>query len=315
MSGPAWGERQQKRIVRAFQLDVAGPKKQMLMFPGWDLATQSGAHCIHAALSSGLINRRTRLLCVERDKALVAPIEQHLDFLGLASRTRIHAADLHYLVLAAHERFDFAYFDFLGGLPLKTALWIADAFTPQIADGADISLTLARNDRGNPLYRDCAHAFETQYQSEAEWARGAFQVTDPQDLVHVLMVITLFREFRFHYHAPYVYQDGTAPMLGFKLTGVTRLPEPAAWPTIHDLRNAGRARRYRPAIRRDKDFQPGTRMRRMLRQVQQNIDGLLVTGLLDVHPEIEALRNSKDAIARILAASKAGAKNPREGMA
>jgi hypothetical protein len=310
MTPVAWGERQQKGVVRAFQLDVAGPKKQMLLFPGWDLPSKSGAHCIHAALSNKLIDRRTRLLCVEREKAYVGPIVEHIEFLGLTSRTRMHAADLHYLVLEPHERFDFAYLDFLGGYGGKTAQWIADVFTPQILDGADISLTVSYNERANNFFSECEHAFETAFRDEAAWAKTALKIEDPQHLVHALMLITLFRDFQFRYHAPYLYQDSVTPMLGFKLTGLTRASKPMPWPSIHDVASAGRSLRYQPVSRREFDFEAETVKRRMLRQVQHNIEGLLVPGMLGDHPEAGALAASTDAIKRILAEPRDPIKRP-----
>lgn len=122
-----------------------------------------------------------------------------------------------------------------------------------------------------------------------------------------------FREFRFRYHAPYLYQDSVTPMMGFKLTGLTRMSEPMAWPSIHDVASAGRSLRDQPASRRAFDFETATVKRRMLRQVQHNIEGLLVRGMLGDHPEAATLAASTDAIKRILEEPRAQIDRPGEG--
>lgn len=235
------GSRQEKSFARAFQTDVSGPKKQMLMFPGWDYRSGEGALCLHASRSNGLIDRRTRLVCVERAEIYVPPIREQIEALGLTSRTRLHHGELRDLVLEPHEQFDFAYFDLDHIIDPPTAIWIADVFSRHVVDGADISFTVLREDPASPLFRDCALAFGGPYRKEAAKARTDLAIVDLQTLTHILLLITLFRDFQFEIHPPYPYRPDLRSMIAFKLTGLQRLPAENPWPTIHDVVAAGQA--------------------------------------------------------------------------
>lgn len=244
------GSRQEKSLARAFQTDVTGPKKQMLMLPGWDYRSGEGALCVHAGLSQDLIDRRTRLVCVERAPSYIPAIVEHLEHLGLTSRTRLHAGELRDLVPEPHERFDFAFFDFEHIPDRDTALWIAEVFTGHLRDGADISLTVEREDETSTFLADCALAFAGRYQAEAETARGALDLKDPEVLIHALVLASLFRDYRYRFHPPFAYNPDTRAMLAFKLTDLQRQEPPHTWPSIREVLEAAQEHRTDHALDR-----------------------------------------------------------------
>jgi hypothetical protein len=243
-------ETQTKSQARLFQMDVVGPKRQMLLFPSWDLRAGEGARCIHTALSGDLIDRRTQLLCVERSPDIVAPIRAHLEFLGLTSRTRLHEGELKDLALRPVERFDFAFFDLHDALDRDTAFWIADVFTDKIVPEADISFSVRHTDAGNRFFQECRLAFGATYRTHAATVRDAFQITDRQVLIHALMLLTLFRDYRLDYHPARIFRSGSKPMIAFKFTGLRPATGPVDWPTIREVAETGSRLREAAEARR-----------------------------------------------------------------
>ncbi|UIY45256.1 hypothetical protein [Methylobacterium radiotolerans] len=248
--------------ARVFQLDVSGPKKQMLMFPGWNFIINQGALCVHSAVTKGLINRRTQILCVEHAQANVPLIAEQIELLGLTSRTRMHVGELKDLTLKPVERFDFAMFDF-GSIPDRaTAVWIANVFTEKVVDGADISFGIRCKDDWSELFHTCRFGFETKYRNYAAILAMELAITDQTILDHVLILATLFKDFDFNYHHGLIYQAHNTPMIAVKFTGLKRRDELRDWPSIHDVLAAGQPLWDEQDLRRQKAIERADEKRR-----------------------------------------------------
>ncbi len=248
--------------ARVFQLDVSGPKKQMLMFPGWNFNTNRGALCVHSAVTKGLIDRRTQILCVEHAPNNVPHIKDQIELLGITSRTRMHVGELKDLTLKPVERFDFAMFDF-GGIPDRaTAVWIADVFIGQVVDGADISFGIRCKDDWSELLHTCRFGFETKYRDYATVLARDFGINDQTILDHVLILATLFKDFDFYPHPEMLYKAHNTPMIAAKFTSLKRRDELRDWPSIHDVLAAGQPLWDEQDLRRQKAIERADEKRR-----------------------------------------------------
>lgn len=251
--------------AQCYQLDVSGPKKQMLMFPRWNFDTNRGALSVHGAVTRGLINRRTQLLCVERYAETVPHISEQIELLGLTSRTRMHVGALGDVVLKPVERFDFAFFDF-GGIPdRKEALWIADDFTKKVVDGADISFGVRYEDDWSELLHTCRLGFKISFKYYAKDLKDFFEITDQNILNHWLLWHTLFKDFDFVSHRERIYKRGHIPMLAGKFTELTRRERARDWPSIHDVLAAGQPLWDEQDLRRQKAIERKDEKQRLQR--------------------------------------------------
>lgn len=226
--------------ARFYQTDVYGPKKQVLMFPGWCFAKNEGALCLHSAVTKKLIDRRTQILCVEHAPANVKHIADQIELLGLTSRTRFHAGALKDVVLKRVERFDFAQFD-LGIIPDRdTVIWMSEVFTNNVVDGADISFGVRYKDDATESFQSCKFAFKTKYKAYAKNLKKAFGIIDKHVLNHALLFFTIFKDFDFETHPELIYQRNGIPMVASKFTELRRRDQARDWPSIHEVLAAGK---------------------------------------------------------------------------
>jgi len=144
-----WHDRNQKARCRSYAVEAMDePAKVALFLPS---NTQL---CIKEALETGVINRNTRIIAVEKDAQIAARIERYLDrefnfpyLLHCDELTNLHLADDPDV-----QRYgiDLAYIDLCGNLKLSYAKWAVrqhGVFNP----GARVSWTFCARVRLNAL--------------------------------------------------------------------------------------------------------------------------------------------------------------------
>ncbi len=150
-------ERESKNLPREFAVRPIGRRvRQALFMPG------RYARCVRAALESGLIDRRTFCIFVERDPEVVAEMQRHVAKLKLQTRPYYHVGPLSALCLQGvltGARLDYAFLDLCAPLTTTRADWVYRQLGPALSENSAVALTLPRTVRNCHFVEYCRRYF------------------------------------------------------------------------------------------------------------------------------------------------------------
>ena len=203
-----WSNRKQKEFARTFVVSPdSGTRKQVLMLPSKTM------ECVREAESSGLFNKDTQCLCVERDLETFNVMIQTSKPL-ISQIVPIHS-DLHNVDLVGN--YDYAFFDLNGPLTIDIANWMNVHFSKHIDVGADIAFTFLYAYRNNHFIHEL-HNFVTQpcmqpYLRETSIKCGG--VADETVAMYLLLFRLIFNKFDFVIDTPIKYRDTQSMLIFF----------------------------------------------------------------------------------------------------
>ena len=230
-----WSQRHQKAEVRDYQLGISGPRRVALFLPGWDETIDDGCLCIARALQLGIINKRTRIIAVERDRSITANIRRRLMKFGFSTPPRFHEDELYNLILAPDERIDYAMFDLLGTLDDDLAQWMQCIMGPHIAPGAVLTFTFSQHWRNCQFMERCQYAWRNDHRALAEMMVHQSGLWDWNLALHLLMLRTIFVDFDFNHRRPQLYRDHVRTMSAFRLENFQRKRHTSPWIDLDTL--------------------------------------------------------------------------------
>lgn len=113
--------------------------------------------CLQQAVTCGLVDKRTRVLLVERDKSVIRTIKQTLVDIGLSKyEIEFHETDLYKFKLKdsfGGNKIDFAYLDTCCGPNPNVAQFITEQLVPSLDHAAEVAITLRRRAAATLLAR------------------------------------------------------------------------------------------------------------------------------------------------------------------
>ncbi len=228
-----WATRQQKALVRAYQLDVPGPRKHALFLPGWDTEANTGCLCIEQALKMGTIDQHTQITAAERNPEFITSIQRKLSRFGFSKAPIFHKAELHNLKLT--KKIDYAMFDLLGTLGNDLVEWLRKSFLPQTVSGTSVAFTFTEFWRNNPFMECCEKGWQKpEFHSLVIDTYDRYGINDWNLLLHLLILKSVFNGFSFEYRRAHRYRDNVQTMCAFRLDNLQRLANPS-WPSLQDV--------------------------------------------------------------------------------
>lgn len=131
-----------KNRMRDLALQFSGTSSAALLVPGKEL------RCIKQGLQTGLFDRQTTIICMEKDPQIASHIRKKLEQMGFKN-LYLHTDDASKLTSRQMEKvlkgkkIDFAFLDFCNTLNEETAFWLAEECSSLFEAGTKVSFTFA----------------------------------------------------------------------------------------------------------------------------------------------------------------------------
>jgi hypothetical protein len=201
--------RSMKNAAREIAMSYSGPKRSVVMLPGWDCL------CVKTALRKGLFDRDTGGVLVERDQLTFGRVVQNCR--PLMPQVQFYEGQLHHLTV--YNKVDYAFLDFTNPLTPEIAHWLARDLSPQMLPEGNIAMTFAYATRGNRfmvLLRDFFKA--TKARRKFCWDTSfETSVSDYKALVYIAALKLIFLPHNVKFDNCVKYHDHN-PMLLFMMS-------------------------------------------------------------------------------------------------
>lgn len=160
-------ELESKQLARRLAVRPVGSVRRTALFmPG------RKALCVKAAIDSGLINRKTWCIFVERDPEVMAEARAAISTIKFSTTPYFHVGPLSTLSLTGllgATKLDYAFVDLCAPLTTSRANWLRRELGDALADDAAVALTLNRTTRNCTFVSRCRGYF---WQHRHEWNRA-----------------------------------------------------------------------------------------------------------------------------------------------
>ena len=205
----AWTERvrPEKALARDIIFDQVGRCRTALFMPA------ASCLCIKRALHYRVINRRTEIVAVERDPVIARAMRRTLRKLDLTAT--VHISMLHSVTLS--KPLDFAFVDLNGVLDRRTALWLSQHLSANLAPDAVVAITLAHAWRNNRFLPFCHDYLIMQQRPFVMAIADELACSDLDIVTTVALFRVLFHAWSFHVDFRLKYRDhGSVPMTAYR---------------------------------------------------------------------------------------------------
>jgi hypothetical protein len=219
--------RPQKNKTRVYALENLCLKKRSLWLPA------AQCLCVAKARELGVLSDNSRLILVEKNRQVAEAMRITAGQWPWVHQPVVFVDELSNLKLGSP--LDFAYLDFLGTLPFRTAEWMATELASHLAVNADIVVTLLYGWRNNELMYHLASEIKLQWSDCYEKLKKQVAIHSDQVVIPLAILKCIFHEFDFKVRWPLKYRDSQNSMLLYRLERFNRLAKGNGWPPFAEL--------------------------------------------------------------------------------
>jgi hypothetical protein len=132
-----------KERTRQTLMQDMTPKKSVLLMPG------NLARDLEVAIQHKVLNRRSRIVCVEKDNAEISSLSRRIQRIVPKGfrKPELHHQDVFKIKL--DHPVDFAWIDLCGNLRKKDIPWLQNELVPNLMPDAELAFTFSIRTRGN----------------------------------------------------------------------------------------------------------------------------------------------------------------------
>ena len=208
-----WDVGKSKVVARDLATSFTGPKTSALTLPA------DGLRCVRVGFNTGMFNQKTTFQLVERDRDLFKVMKKNAKRAGL--KAEFYNGTLSTFV--PKEPLDWVFADYNGLLNTAYALWFLNVLRPNLANDADVAVTLLYARRNSRFAKALAREFfERPGPKKFRWDLGAqLLLSDDVVLDYVALFSLLFYDREFTIHTVAKYRD-TQSMLLLRFSGIER---------------------------------------------------------------------------------------------